>query len=165
VNSELSWPKLSPGHLRVTKFLIVGAIGIGVQLTVLTILVRAGINYLLATALAVESAVLHNFLWHQKFTWADRRGSGASGVIARLLRFHLSNGAISLMGNLLMMRFFVGLLELPVVIANLLTIASCALINFTAGDRWVFSEAAALPIQAAGERSRMRSNVRCANGT
>jgi putative flippase GtrA len=28
--------------------------------------------YLAATALAVEAAVVHNFFWHERFTWADR---------------------------------------------------------------------------------------------
>ncbi len=32
-----------------------------------------GPHYLVATALAVEMAVLHNFFWHRRWTWADRR--------------------------------------------------------------------------------------------
>ena len=55
------------------KFNLVGALGIAVQLTVLLGL-KSGLhlNYLLATALAVETAVVHNFLWHERYTWADR---------------------------------------------------------------------------------------------
>ena len=46
------------------KFNTVGAIGIGVQLAALAAL-KSGLelNYLLATGLAVEAAVLHNFVW------------------------------------------------------------------------------------------------------
>ena len=29
-------------------------------------------DYLFATAIAVEAAVVHNFVWHEQFTWADR---------------------------------------------------------------------------------------------
>src|SRR5438552_13002172 len=45
------------------------AIGIGVQLAVLTIL-KSGfaLNYLSATALAVEAAILHNFLRSEEHT-------------------------------------------------------------------------------------------------
>jgi putative flippase GtrA len=51
------------------KFNSVGAIGVGVQLAVLTLLAgQLGVNYLVATALAVETAVLHNFVWHEKWT-------------------------------------------------------------------------------------------------
>ena len=58
---------------RWLKFNLVGAIGIVVQLAVLGILNGIlKLDYLPATALAVEAAVLHNFLWHERFTWADR---------------------------------------------------------------------------------------------
>jgi len=120
---------------RLFRFSLVGAIGIAVQLGVLAALVKLRINYLLATALAVESAVLHNFLWHQRFTWADRPGQA---MLARLLRFHLSNGLISLLGNLLMMRWLVGWCGIPVILANTLTISICFVANFLASDRWVF---------------------------
>ena len=32
----------------------------------------------LATVLSVEIAVLHNFVWHENVTWADRKGLGSS---------------------------------------------------------------------------------------
>jgi len=54
------------------KFNAVGTIGIFVQLSVLAML-RSGFgwNYLLSTAAAVEITVIHNFLWHERFTWAE----------------------------------------------------------------------------------------------
>ena len=63
--------------MRWLKFNLVGGIGIAVQLLILVVL-KAGLhfNYLIATALAVEIAVIHNFLWHERFTWADRSGAG-----------------------------------------------------------------------------------------
>jgi putative flippase GtrA len=43
------------------------------QLLILIVLKTGlGLDYLVATALAVEAAVVHNFLWHQRFTWIDR---------------------------------------------------------------------------------------------
>jgi hypothetical protein len=59
--------------LRWLKFNAVGALGVGVQLAVLLTL-KSGFHlaYLPATALAVEVTVLHNFLWHERYTWADR---------------------------------------------------------------------------------------------
>ncbi|MGA2416791.1 MAG: GtrA family protein [Candidatus Sulfotelmatobacter sp.] len=64
-----AWP-------RFLKFSLVGALGIAVQFGVLALLTAIQINYLLATGLAVECAVLHNFLWHQRFTWSDRISLG-----------------------------------------------------------------------------------------
>jgi putative flippase GtrA len=119
---------------RWCKFSLVGAIGIGVQLGALALLTAAGVHYLVATALAVETAVLHNFAWHQNFTWSDREGA----VLARLARFHLTNGAISIVGNLALMEVLVGHFGLAPVPANLLSLAACWLANFLAADRLVF---------------------------
>ncbi len=131
----------SPSSLRIVKFLLIGGIGIGVQLGVLAVLTGIRVNYLLATFLAVEAAVLHNFAWHQGFTWSDRRTekNAVSEITKRLWRFQISNGAISLLGNLLMMRLLVGFGKFPVVVANLVSITVCCLANFIASDRWVFA--------------------------
>ena len=127
--------------VRWLKLNAVGGLGIVVQLTTLALLISgAKINYLLATALAVEAAVLHNFIWHERYTWADRRSVTSVQVAARLLRFNLSNGLISIAGNLLLMRLFAGQFHLPYLVANVLTIACCALLNFAAADRLVFSK-------------------------
>jgi putative flippase GtrA len=90
---------------RLYRFSLVGAVGVAVQLGALAGLVALKVSYLPATALAVEAAVLHNFFWHQHFTWRDRAGQGR---LVRLMRFHLTNGLISLVGNLIMMRLLVG---------------------------------------------------------
>ncbi len=120
------------------KFNVVGAIGIGVQLAALAALNRVLGNYVVATAIAVELTVLHNFVWHERFTWADRASMSWRDSLVRLLKFNFSNGAISILGNILLMRWFVGEFRLPVVIANLLAIALCGLANFVVGDRFVF---------------------------
>ena len=94
---------------RWLKFNLVGAIGIGVQLGALALLTEAfRMEYTLATAIAVESAVLHNFAWHQRFTWADRGSRGLPDACFRLLRFNTTTGAVSIGGNLLLMRLLVG---------------------------------------------------------
>ena len=84
---------------------------------------RLHLHYLVATALAVELAVLHNFVWHERFTWKDRAGGPWRAVVRRLLRFHAGNGLVSLLGNLALMRLFVGVMHLEYMVANVLTIA------------------------------------------
>lgn len=123
--------------LRWLKFNLVGAIGICVQLGTLALLKSAlGLNYLLATALAVEVTVIHNFVWHERFTWAER---ATSSQPRRFVAFNLSNGAISLLGNLATMRLLVGVFEVDYFAANLASIALCSLVNFTVGDQFVFA--------------------------
>ena len=126
--------------VRWLKFNFVGGIGIGVQLAMLGLLVHVfKLPYLVATAAAVETAVLHNFIWHERFTWVDRtRESHGRQIAARLLRFHAGNGAISIVGNLLLMRLLVGAFGLEPLVANGIAIAACALLNFAAGEWFVF---------------------------
>lgn len=133
-------PVKSVGRFRRwLRFNAVGAAGVAVQASMLTVLVSlGGMHYLAATAIAVESAVLHNFLWHWRWTWADRTGPESHGFFVSLLRFHLGNGLVSLTGNLLFMRLLVGAAGIPPLPANLLSIALCSLLNFLLSDRWVF---------------------------
>jgi putative flippase GtrA len=115
--------------------------GTSLQLTLLASLTGlAGLHYLLATALAVETAVVHNFLWHDRWTWGDRRPEGA--ILGRLLRFNAATGLVSLVGNLVFMRLFVGELSMHPLPGNLASIACCAALNFLVNDRVVFAPAA-----------------------
>ena len=136
---------------RWAAFNAVGLIGIVVQLGVLALLVRGcRIHYLAATAIAVEAAVLHNFLWHQHWTWRDRAATGCGPLLARLGRFHLLNGGISLAGNLILMGILTGLCALEPVMANLVAVSACSLITFAASDRIVFMGAAPRALLLAG---------------
>ena len=121
---------------RLAKFSAVGATGITVQIVALFFLLHvAGLHYLAATALAVEASVLHNFIWHRKWTWADRP---RAGVVQMLLRFNLTNGILCLTANLALMFVFVDKAGLDAYIANLAAIAICSLLNFFLSDRFVF---------------------------
>ena len=136
-------PNIWRSVARWMKFNLVGGIGIGVQLLMLWLLTACGIGYMLATALAVESAVLHNFVWHERFTWVDRCDGRILQSAVRLLRFNLSTGAVSIIGNLLLMRLLVGQVHLRPMLANIIAIAACSILNFVVSDRWVFRTAGA----------------------
>jgi putative flippase GtrA len=127
--------------LRWLKFNAVGALGIVVQLAVLLAL-KSGfhISYLLATALAVEAAVVHNFLWHERYTWADRVQPSWSTSLPRLLRFNLANGGVSIVGNMALMKVMVGSCNVNYLLANCIAIATCSLVNFLMSEEWVFAE-------------------------
>ena len=124
--------------IRWLKFNAVGAGGIVVQLIVLTIATSVlKIDYLVATALAVEAAVIHNYFWHERFTWLDRVTESSR---ARFVKFNLSTGLFSIVANMLMMRALVDGAHLNYVIANLITIATCSIVNFVVSDLFVFEE-------------------------
>ncbi len=123
---------MNPILLRWLRFNAVGLLGMALQLGLL-----AALNHwlpghpLLWTALALETTVLHNFLWHRRYTWRTR-----GRWWPQLLRFHAANGAVSLAGNLLLVRLLVQ--TLPVVASNLVAIVCCSLANFALGHLWAF---------------------------
>jgi dolichol-phosphate mannosyltransferase len=122
---------------RAWKFTFVGALGVLVNLTLLFLLsVTAGLPRGLAWFLAVEAAVLHNFIWHQSFTWRDRREAGAGAWLRRATTFHLSvAGTVAINGTLFGLLSIVGA---PLILAGMAGIGAAAAFNFVAGDRWVF---------------------------
>lgn len=132
--------------IRWGKFNLVGAMGMVVQLTALALLNRwAPGHYLYASAAAVELTLLHNFVWHLHYTWHDRRDDSA--LLTQFVRFHLSNGLVSLLGNLALMRLLVQEAHLPVLISNFIAILCCSIVNFCLGNDWVFA-AKAQPIRS-----------------
>ncbi len=125
--------------IRWGKFNLVGAVGMAVQLAALAVFNRwSGGHYLYASAAAIELTLLQNFVWHLHYTWRDRRDSSA--LVSQLVRFHLSNGMVSMLGNLALMRLLVHDAHLPLLIANGIAILCCSIVNFCLGDNWAFPE-------------------------
>lgn len=131
--------------LRWWRFNLVGAIGIFVQLGALFLLKSVlHFNYLAATTVAVEMAVIHNFVWHEQFTWADRvrfplTASETQQHLIRFLRFNLTTGGVSIAGNLVLMKVIVGWGHMNYLVANVFAVALCSVANFLVSDNWVFS--------------------------
>lgn len=126
---------------RVGAFYAVGALGFGVQIaTLATLKGLLGLDYLVATGLAVEVSVLHNFLWHERWTWADRTGADARKVLDRLVRFHVATAIVSIVGNLVFTWLLVTTLDMHYLVANLLAVASTSVLNFLVSDRLVFRQ-------------------------
>lgn len=120
------------------KFNVVGIAGAGVQLGVLSVLNHISpAHYLLNAAIALEVTLLHNFVWHVRYTWRDRPESASTTT--RLLRFHLSNGGVSLVGNLGLMQLLISHGRIPVLAANAMAIITCSAINYILSDRWSFA--------------------------
>ncbi len=124
---------------RWVVFNAVGLAGMLVQLAVVAFLVRvAEWHYLAATAVGVESAVLHNFVWHHHCTWRDRPARSARTTALRFMNFHLVNGVVSLVGNVGLAAFCTGIAGLDALISNVIAITACSVVNFAASESFVF---------------------------
>ena len=122
--------------MRWIKFNTVGVGGAAVQLCALWLLQRfTSISYVFAIILAVEIAILHNFVWHEAWTW---RGKPVADRGRRLVRFHLANGVMSIASNVVLTYFYKEIAGLPLLAANLAAIITAALLNFWVAQAWVF---------------------------
>jgi dolichol-phosphate mannosyltransferase len=122
------------------KFNLVGVLGFGLQTAVLFVLthVTPQVSYLAATVVAVELAVVNNFVWHQRWTWKDRPTTTKKDALRRLLKFNLTSGLFSIAGNLVFMSILVGNVGLPIGPANLASVAACSVVSFFLADRIAF---------------------------
>jgi putative flippase GtrA len=125
--------------LRFLRFNAVSALGIGVQVATLWLLAGLlDVHYLVATVIAIEVSVLHNFFWHIRWTWPPHTAGAHTHVFFRCVSFHAGNGLVSMLGSLALMPLFVGQLRIHYLIANLMAIACTGLINFLLGERLIF---------------------------
>lgn len=124
---------------RIGRFSLVGFLGAVLQLTLMSLLTKYfGVFSAVATLIAVEIAILHNFVWHENFTWDNRSPTSSRQLVLRLWRFHAGNGLVSLAGNTALMYCLVERLKAPALPAGIGAIVLCCLANFWIADRWVF---------------------------
>lgn len=132
--------------MRWLKFNTVGIGGAIVQLCALWMLERfTSLSYLFAVTLAVEIAILHNFAWHEAWTWP---GKPAADRWRRLIRFHLANGFVSIVSNVVLTYLFKEAVGMPLVAANFAAIVTAALLNFWVAHTWVFRSVVVLLLYA-----------------
>jgi putative flippase GtrA len=123
---------------RFGRFASVGVLGFAVQLALLQALAATGLGYVVATALAVELTILHNFVWHESYTWGDDGSVGDRRRALRLVRFNASTAFVSVGGNVVLTWLFIESLHLPLIVANALAVCALAALNYVVADRWVF---------------------------
>jgi len=125
---------------RFLKFNVVGMAGVLVQLGALWMLARARMPQVPATFLAVETSLLHNFFWHEIWTW---RGASADGRLRRFTRFQVANGTVSIASNVFFTWILTRWLGWPLLVSNLAAIGATGLVNFAIAHYWVFEQRAA----------------------
>ncbi|HEX4661302.1 MAG TPA: GtrA family protein [Streptosporangiaceae bacterium] len=117
---------------RPVRFCLVGGTGIAVNTAVLYVLSR-GLGWPLAvsSAMAVEFAVLNNYLLNDRFTFAARRPS-----LRRLAKFNITSLA-GLSVNVMLV-WFLARRGLYFLSANFVGIAAAAAVNYTFSVAWVW---------------------------
>ena len=122
----------SANAVQLAKFCIVGASGYVLNLAVYSLLVLAGVHYLVAAVCSFLVAVTNNYTWNRLWTFRRERGH----LVFQGLRF-LTVSTTALGGNLLVLTGLValGLHEIP---AQALAIVLVTPWNFAANKLWSF---------------------------
>ncbi len=126
-----------PSAGRLWKFLLVGASGGAVNLSLLWLLgVEAGLGRHIAWPVALEASVLSNFTLNWTLTWNDRRAAGPLGFLSDGLRYHLAMAAgLAVSTGVFSACSWLGL---PILVAGMAAIVAGAAANYLGADRLVF---------------------------
>ncbi len=118
---------------RLARFGAVGALGVVVNNAVLLAAHGvAGLPLLVASAIAVEISILHNFFWNERWTFGSKRMS-----IRRLGKFNLTSlgGLVITTGVLYgLVTFF----RFQYIVANLVGIGFATAWNFALSMAWTW---------------------------
>ena len=133
-------PRMSDKRASLARFFrfgVVGASGVVVNQGLLMLLHGTlGAPLLLASVVAIELSILTNFLLNHVWTW--RLSLRVPGLMRRCLHYHAAAVMAAFAGNVVVLMVAVEVFGVDYRIANLLGIAVGTVINFTAGELWIF---------------------------
>ena len=143
--------------MRLVRFSMAGVAGFAVQVAALAFLVSVtNMHYLVATILAVEAAILINFVWHDRWTWRDRPPVTEADRWRRLARFNAMTGLTSIAGSVMVTAALVEMLSMSPIAANIISVIALGTVNFAGANTLVFRAAmlaVMLPLAATAHAS------------
>jgi dolichol-phosphate mannosyltransferase len=146
----LAWSIRLASLTTFVKFALVGLLGVGVNLGVLTALLAIGTNKFIASPIAIETSILTNFLLNNRWTFAER--SYRDGLPSRGLKFNV----VSVVALALSYSTFVLLsLAFPLLsalVAQALAVIPATLINYFFNSYWTFRSQPVRELPAAAPR-------------
>lgn len=120
----------SPRSKQFVKFCLVGGSGVLLDMALLHILVEHwDWNVSWGKLCSAEAALLNNFLWNEVWTFRTVTERQTTGVLGRLIRFHLICGMGIVWAILLLYLFHVPF-GFPLLVANAIAIGLVTIWNF-----------------------------------
>lgn len=125
---------------RLFKFGIVGGSGVLVNAGLLYLFTeRLGLQYRVSSIIAIECAIVNNFAWNFRWTWADRRADAATPATRQFLKFNLGSGLVALAVNWGLLVFLTEKAGLHYQASNLIGILCGVAANFLLTHLWTFA--------------------------
>ena len=136
--TDPSQTRLRAGSIRrMLRFGLVGLSGVVVNQGLLMLLHGTfAAPLLLSSIVAIEVSILTNFVLNHTWTW--RLPLREPGLIRRTVQYHAAAVMAAFAGNVMVLMSAVELFGVDYRIANLVGIAVGTVINFTAGEVWIF---------------------------
>jgi len=122
---------------RPLRYLAVATLGAALQAGVVIAASAVGCSPVAATVIGIEAAILHNFAWHDRWTWGDR--DRREPRVVRLVRYNAALAGTSLAVGAGVTWMVVAGLGWGVLPANAVAVAVAALANYIASDRVLFT--------------------------
>ena len=123
---------------RFITFTFVGVSGIVVNNAILFYAKESlHVPLAIASLIAIQIAIINNFIWNRQFTWTDRPMLGWASIRPGLIKFTLVSwvaGGLNWILLLLLTRFF----DLYYILANLVAILCASVLNYFLNDLWTF---------------------------
>lgn len=124
--------------LRFVKFCLVGGSGILINMCLLWVLTElAGLFYLVSSAIAIETAIISNYIFNSYFTFSDRRPENRRVFFVRLLKFN----SVSLVGlgiNIGVLWFLTEVVGAYYLLSNLAGILAATLWRYIMSISWTW---------------------------
>ncbi len=144
-----SVPAPASSIVRFVKFGLVGGSGVIVNEGLLyACTALAGMDYRMASPIAIECAIVNNFLWNYLWTWGDRKTGSRRSMAYTLFKFNVSSIVTALIVNYGLLVLLTEVVHvnyhIPNVpnyyVSNLIAIGFGTVINFIFGHFWSFAQ-------------------------
>ncbi len=124
---------------RMLRFGIVGTSGVVVNQGLLMLLHGVfALPLLLSSAIAIETSILTNFTLNSRWTWKIDLGGSLRRWLRKAIQYHAATVVSAFAGNIMMLIALVHLFGVDYRLANLAGIAVGSVLNYVAGEFWVF---------------------------
>ncbi len=130
--------KMAPHKESLPKFILVGVSATFLTLALLFVFTEvAGIYYVLAGALSSQIAIIWNFIWHDNWTWGNRKKE--KPLLKRFVAFE-GIYITSIVANTLLLYIFTDLLNIFYIFSMLGAIGITFMYNYVMHSRITFKQ-------------------------
>jgi putative flippase GtrA len=142
-----AWPRAFPALAKLllplvsrgAKYALVAALGAGVNSAGLYLFKGVlGLPLVLASVLAIEIAIVHNFVWFRCWAWKDRFAGQRISFLRQLVAYNAVTGAIDLTGNISVLWALTHFFGMHYLIANVLGMIAPPIAKFWLNEKVFF---------------------------